>query len=75
MDYLQAVLNGFWVVFEDIDNAPSDVQSILLPLLEGASSYSTGHGEVFTFISLSESILSAFPLLNSSLYLLRVSCS
>ncbi|GFY97181.1 midasin-like protein [Actinidia rufa] len=41
----QAVLNGFWVVFEDIDNAPSDVQSILLPLLEGASSYSTGHGE------------------------------
>ncbi|XP_028119149.1 midasin-like [Camellia sinensis] len=41
----QAVLNGFWVVFEDIDKAPSDVQSILLPLLEGASSFFTGHGE------------------------------
>ncbi|KAK3220425.1 hypothetical protein Dsin_014395 [Dipteronia sinensis] len=41
----QAILNGFWVVFEDIDKAPSDVQSILLPLLEGASSFVTGHGE------------------------------
>ncbi|CAK9179917.1 unnamed protein product [Ilex paraguariensis] len=41
----QAILNGFWVVFEDIDKAPSDVQSILLPLLEGASSFLTGHGE------------------------------
>lgn len=43
---LQAVMNGFWVVFEGIDKAPSDVQSILLPLLEGASSFLTGHGEV-----------------------------
>ncbi|XP_010261987.1 PREDICTED: midasin isoform X2 [Nelumbo nucifera] len=41
----QAVLNGLWVVFEDIDNAPSDVHSILLPLLEGASSFVTGRGE------------------------------
>ncbi|KAJ0075983.1 hypothetical protein Patl1_33593 [Pistacia atlantica] len=41
----QAILNGYWVVFEDIDKAPSDVQSILLPLLEGASSFITGHGE------------------------------
>ncbi|CAN0878069.1 MDN1 [Linum grandiflorum] len=42
---IQAVLNGYWVVFEDIDKAPADVQSILLPLLEGASSFVTGHGE------------------------------
>lgn len=45
----QAVLKGFWVVFEDIDKAPMDVLSILLPLLEGASSFATGHGEVLTF--------------------------
>ncbi|KAK1434225.1 hypothetical protein QVD17_11144 [Tagetes erecta] len=41
----QAILNGLWVVFEDIDKAPADVQSILLPLLEGSSSFLTGHGE------------------------------
>jgi len=43
---LQAVKNGFWVVFENIDQAASDVQSILLPLLEGGSSFMTGYGEV-----------------------------
>ncbi|KAJ6683499.1 hypothetical protein OIU85_007210, partial [Salix viminalis] len=42
---IQAVLNGYWVVFEDIDKAPSDVQSILLPLLEGEISFNTSHGE------------------------------
>ncbi|KAK2975328.1 hypothetical protein RJ640_013841 [Escallonia rubra] len=41
----QAVLKGFWVVFEDIDKAPADMQSILLPLLEGATSFFTGNGE------------------------------
>ncbi|KAJ4717838.1 Midasin [Melia azedarach] len=41
----QAILNGYWVVFEDIDKAPSDVQSILLPLLEGSSSFAAGYGE------------------------------
>ncbi|KAG7014001.1 Midasin [Cucurbita argyrosperma subsp. argyrosperma] len=41
----QAVQNGLWVVFEDVDKAPSDVQSILLPLLEGGNTFSTGHGE------------------------------
>ncbi|KAL0354509.1 UNVERIFIED_CONTAM: Midasin [Sesamum radiatum] len=40
-----SVLNGFWVVFEDIDKAPPDILSILLPLLEGAVTFSTGHGE------------------------------
>ena len=46
ISFPQAVQNGFWVVFEDIDKAPSDVQSIVLPLLEGAKSFSNGHGEV-----------------------------
>ncbi|KAF0928097.1 hypothetical protein E2562_037875 [Oryza meyeriana var. granulata] len=41
----QAIIKGFWIVFEDIDKAPSDVQSILLPLLEGSSSFSIGHAE------------------------------
>ncbi|XP_058750373.1 midasin-like isoform X2 [Vicia villosa] len=42
----QAVQNGFWIVFEDINKAPSDVHSILLPLLEGADSFMTERGEV-----------------------------
>uniref|UniRef100_A0ACD5ZCK1 Uncharacterized protein n=1 Tax=Avena sativa TaxID=4498 RepID=A0ACD5ZCK1_AVESA len=41
----QAIVKGFWIVFEDIDKAPTDVQSILLPLLEGSSSFSVGHAE------------------------------
>ncbi|KAI4324806.1 hypothetical protein MLD38_030260 [Melastoma candidum] len=41
----QAVVNGYWMVFEDIDKAPSDVHAILLPLLEGASSFMTTQGE------------------------------
>ncbi|KAL9235481.1 hypothetical protein vseg_010237 [Gypsophila vaccaria] len=41
----QAVKAGFWVVFENIDQAASDVQSILLPLLEGNTSFMTGYGE------------------------------
>ncbi|XP_056176640.1 midasin isoform X2 [Syzygium oleosum] len=44
----QAIENGLWVVFEDIDKAPSDVHSILLPLLEGARSFVTGHSEEIT---------------------------
>ncbi|CAM8907839.1 unnamed protein product [Rhodiola kirilowii] len=42
----QAILNGLWVIFEDIDKAPVDVQCILLPLLEGTNSFITGNGEV-----------------------------
>ncbi|KAK4269128.1 hypothetical protein QN277_022325 [Acacia crassicarpa] len=41
----QAVQNGFWVVFEDIDRAPADVHSVLTPLLEGAGSFMIGNGE------------------------------
>ncbi|XP_040935632.1 midasin isoform X2 [Gossypium hirsutum] len=63
----QAVLNGFWVVFEDIDKAPSDVLSIILPLLEGSSLFITGFGEeirvaesfrLFSTISTSKSDIS-----------------
>lgn len=42
----QAVSNGYWVVFEDIDKAPSDVRSVILPLLEGVNLFATGHGQV-----------------------------
>lgn len=58
----QAVQNGLWVVFEDVDKAPSDVQSILLPLLEGGNTFSTGHGEVFIFFP--------FPLI--SIFMLKI---
>nr|XP_029123013.1 LOW QUALITY PROTEIN: midasin [Elaeis guineensis] len=44
----QAILKGFWVVFEDIDKAPNEIQSIILPLLEGSSSFVTGHGEAIS---------------------------
>jgi len=54
----QAILNGFWVVFEDIDKAPNEVQSLILPLLEGSSSFATGHGEVPHFL-LSSSCLTS----------------
>lgn len=37
-------------MFEDIDKAPNEIQSIILPLLEGSSSFVTGHGEVITAI-------------------------
>ena len=40
--------NGLWIVFEDINKAPSDVHAILMPLLEGAGSFMTGHGEVIS---------------------------
>ncbi|XP_076884991.1 midasin-like [Bidens hawaiensis] len=63
----QAILNGLWVVFEDIDKAPADVQSILLPLLEGSTSFLTGHGEAIRisesfrlFSTVSDSRLDAF---------------
>ncbi|XP_071712181.1 midasin isoform X2 [Rutidosis leptorrhynchoides] len=63
----QAILQGLWVVFEDIDKAPADVQSILLPLLEGSSSFLTGHGEAIRvgegfrlFSTVSSSSLDAF---------------
>lgn len=42
----QAILEGFWVVFEGIDKAPNEVQSVILPLLEGSTLFGTGHGEV-----------------------------
>ncbi|KAK9066170.1 hypothetical protein SSX86_013491 [Deinandra increscens subsp. villosa] len=63
----QAILNGLWVVFEDIDKAPADVQTILLPLLEGSTSFLTGHGQAVMvsegfrlFSTVSSSRLDAF---------------
>ncbi|KAG0489307.1 hypothetical protein HPP92_008118 [Vanilla planifolia] len=43
---MQALVGGLWVVFEDIDKAPNEIQSIILPLLEGSSSFVTVHGEM-----------------------------
>ncbi|KAI3855327.1 hypothetical protein MKX03_026980, partial [Papaver bracteatum] len=43
----EALLNGLPVVFEDFYKAPSDVQSILLPLLEGESTFVACPGEEF----------------------------
>lgn len=48
----QAIMNGFWVVLEDIDKAPSDVPLVLSPLLGGSCSFVTSHGEVNTFFLL-----------------------
>ncbi|CAH2065804.1 unnamed protein product [Thlaspi arvense] len=43
----QAIMNGLWVVLEDIDKAPSDVPLVLSPLLEeGSCTFVTSHGEV-----------------------------
>ncbi|KAL4232857.1 AAA ATPase midasin [Mactra antiquata] len=41
----QAVTQGYWVLLEDIDYAPMDVISILLPLLETRSLSVPGHGD------------------------------
>eukprot|EP00850_Spirogloea_muscicola_P001971 SM000007S20931 [mRNA] locus=s7:964636:998915:+ [translate_table: standard] len=42
----QAVNQGLWVVFEDVDMAPSEVLSALIPLLEDRRLYIPGRGEV-----------------------------
>lgn len=41
----RAVTEGFWVLLEDIDFAPMDVVSILLPLLETNTLTVPGHGD------------------------------
>ncbi|XP_078699924.1 midasin-like [Branchiostoma floridae x Branchiostoma belcheri] len=41
----QAVTNGNWILLEDIDYAPMDVISILVPLLESRKLSIPGHGE------------------------------
>lgn len=45
-------MNGFWVVLEDIDKAPSDVPLVLSPLLGGSCSFVTSQGEVYTLFLL-----------------------
>eukprot|EP01116_Phalansterium_solitarium_P008707 TRINITY_DN2266_c0_g2_i3.p1 TRINITY_DN2266_c0_g2~~TRINITY_DN2266_c0_g2_i3.p1 ORF type:complete len:1859 (-),score=760.71 TRINITY_DN2266_c0_g2_i3:142-5718(-) len=42
----QAVMQGRWIVIEDIDLAPLDVISILIPLLETRRLFIPGRGEV-----------------------------
>ncbi|XP_010528473.1 PREDICTED: midasin [Tarenaya hassleriana] len=65
----QAVMNGFWVVLEDIDRAPSDVPVMLSPLLGGSSSFVTSgshggeiqiadHFRLFSTISTTEGSIS-----------------
>ncbi|CAH1229365.1 MDN1 [Branchiostoma lanceolatum] len=41
----QAVTNGNWILLEDIDYAPMDVISVLVPLLESRKLSIPGHGE------------------------------
>ncbi|KAK3603576.1 hypothetical protein CHS0354_028005 [Potamilus streckersoni] len=42
---MQAVTQGYWVLLEDIDLAPMDVISVLLPLLETNTLTVLGHGD------------------------------
>ncbi|XP_022106859.1 midasin-like [Acanthaster planci] len=42
----QAVTGGHWIILEDIDYAPMDVISVLVPLLEAGSLSLPGHGDV-----------------------------
>lgn len=41
---LQAVRAGFWILLEDIDLAPMDVISVLIPLLESRMLSVPAHG-------------------------------
>ena len=42
----RAVTEGHWILLEDIDYAPMDVVSVLLPILESGSLAMPGHGDV-----------------------------
>ncbi|XP_077869169.1 midasin [Saccoglossus kowalevskii] len=41
----QAVTHGYWILLEDIDYAPMDVVSVLVPLLESNTLSVPGHGD------------------------------
>ena len=41
---LQAVQSGYWILLEDIDLAPMDVVSVLIPLLESRTLSVPAHG-------------------------------
>ena len=43
----KAVAEGRWIIVEDIDLAPNEVLSILIPLLEKRQLFIPGRGEVF----------------------------
>ena len=44
----RAVQEGYWLLLEDIDYAPMDVISVLLPLLERNSLNVPGHGDTIS---------------------------
>lgn len=44
--FLKAVSEGRWIVIEDIDLAPMEVLSVLIPLLETRKLFIPGRGEV-----------------------------
>lgn len=46
----QAVQEGFWLVLEDIDKAPSELHSTLLPLLEGSNTANNCVSIFFAFL-------------------------
>ena len=41
---LRAVVEGHWIILEDIDYAPMDVVSVLIPLLESRTLSIPAHG-------------------------------
>ena len=41
----QAVTHGHWILLEDLDYAPMDVISILVPLLQSRTLCVPGHGD------------------------------
>jgi len=41
----QAVTRGHWVLLEDVDHAPMEVVTLLLPLLESGTLTLPGHGD------------------------------
>jgi len=43
---MQAVREGRWIVIEDIDLAPLEILSVLIPLLETRKLFIPGRGEI-----------------------------
>ena len=41
----QAITQGHWILLEDIDYAPMDVISVLIPILESGTLSLPGHGD------------------------------
>jgi hypothetical protein len=65
----RAVLDGRWALMEDIDRAPFEVLSALLPLLERRRLFLPGRGQLLGTSQLSSLTPSSFLLLHSLLAL------